>query len=260
MIEKETAQKTNIQLALRVYGKCVLCMVMCLFIYISVTAICTGVFTETVGERVYYTDSNQQYIRDEAGNAVFRDVYADGSQGVTKEEAQALADDNGWTVAAVSLRSEMSAGAAAGMNVVLQVLMAVALIALIYSSIWSLGDRDANLVAYHHRQADPLRGLKIGLLAVIPSAVLYVLLVALSLAKPTLSDDYFTLYAWANAPLMPLLNTFKTAQGGLRLALSIIPLLPVPLITLTAYALGYRQISLSEKLIYKNGKPASRRK
>lgn len=269
MEKKDNMGKSNGKLALDVYGRTVLCMVMSLFIYVSVTAVFSGVFTRPIGEQIYKMDENGEYLRDENGDPIYEVVYysdtsgtsdAAGTAGTSVTSATAAASGAAGTTASstekttrVTIRSELSAGAEFGMNLLVQVLTLMMLVAMVYSVLWGQGDRDANAVAFHHREEDKNRGLKVGLLAMIPAAVLYLVYVGLCLALPDKAGDYLSLYGWLNAPFLPVIKAIETVKSTAgRLILPLLPSLSVPLIGFLAYRLGYRQISLSEKFLYVN--------
>lgn len=264
MAKKQDMGKTTWQAALSIYGKTVLCAIMSIFIYISVTAIFSGL-TPVVGERVYPLDADGNYVLDENGNPVYEEIYYEDEEELVKTEPNSSASEIGGADAptsttktqqmTVSIRGELSVGMQWGMNILIQLLTGTLLVVLLYSEVWSVGDKDANLVAFGHREHDAFRGLKIGALAIVPATLAYVAYVAVCVALPDKAEAYTSLYCWLNAPFMPIVNAVNTVESAvLEKVLMALPLLAVPAISCIAYVLGYRQISLAEKFMYKKKK------
>lgn len=156
----------------------------------------------------------------------------------------------------VTIRSEMSKSATVFMNLLSQLFMLILYCALIYSKLWMLGDRDINAVNFGRMEPDKLRGLRIGLLAAIPSFVFYLLLVLSKLKIFT--EKYLFVYRFLNITFMPILQSL-TGQGKSISEISWLSILAIlltvgvmPLVCFGAYLLGYNHISLSEKIIYVN--------
>lgn len=275
MAQQKTTGKTNFQAALSVYGKTILCAVMSLFVYFSVTAVFSGL-TETVGQRIYPLDENGEYILDENGEPIYETEYFEDEDTATTTTTTTTTTTAGTTAAGTSeataptttlpksltvpIKSELSTGAAWGMNLLIQALTGTIMVVLVYSYIWAIGDKDANMVAFGHRQEDKLRGLKIGCMAMIPAAVLYVAYVAVRIALPASAEVYTLLYCWLNAPYLPIVNAINTIASPVwETVLMACPLLVVPAVSWLAYALGYRQIAVSEKFLYVGGKKKKRK-
>lgn len=151
-------------------------------------------------------------------------------------------------------------------NVVSLLLQGMLLIAFVYGDLWRQGDKDANAVHFGRMEEDRLRGLKVGLIAAIPSVLSFVVLVAEKLLG--FFPAYAGLYRLFHLSLYPIIvwafgaNVTATAAGigwgGILLAG--LPVLVVPVVALLAYELGYRQIILTEKLVYKNKKKSKTRR
>ncbi len=153
--------------------------------------------------------------------------------------------------------SELSPAASTVSYILSQICMLLIYISLLYSCVWTRGDKDRNLVQFGHAAADPYKGFRVGLYAMIPSAAAYAVLL---LSKcGLLLPDFVKYYRYCHLAFFPLYlalvpnSIVLTADlSWLRLfgLLGLVALLP--LITGGAYLLGYHQVSLSERLIYKN--------
>lgn len=136
--------------------------------------------------------------------------------------------------------------------------------ALLYSPVWTEGDRNRNMVQFGHLEKDIYRGVKIGAFLIIPYAIEDVFL-TLSWAK--VIPNIFPIYKL----LKPIFGRFWKGQSIRRGIVNasdmsligliicwLLALYPM-LVTTVAYILGYKGISISEKLIYKN-KPHKKRR
>lgn len=153
---------------------------------------------------------------------------------------------------------------------------------VVYSQMWGFGDRDANFIQFGRLEKDPLKGLKVMMLAVIPSLVLCIPL-ALSMAE-VLPFDFMPFYRILEAPVWPLINVIHpygaiahaaveaneymeatAATAGLGwgqfVLVSLLPLIYVPF-GVAGYELGLRRISVGLKLMYedKNKKKGKEKK
>ncbi len=260
MARSETLGKSNLQVVIRLYGRTVLCTVLSLLLFFFISVIFTSLFTEVIGEYVYQLDENGQYVRDENGNPIYEIVYYDKDEpnedGDTTTTTTTTVTDPSTTTTTVNpkqyekFRSPLTPLASFFMNLITQIAMFALLLSSLYTSLWELGDKDSNLVAFGHKPKDVWRGLKIGGILIIPSAIVYITCVVLSLMKPEMSEVYRALYGWCNAPFLPLLNWIYTAPEGLRLALMALPLIVVPAVCTVCYCFGFRQLSVGEKIVY----------
>lgn len=130
--------------------------------------------------------------------------------------------------------------------------------AIVYTKLWELGDKNQNAVSFGRMVGDPLRGLKIGLLTAIPSFISFLALVADKLFG--FWSGMATVYRICQLGLYPILSlsmgsivTVTTADiswGGILCAG--LPVLFVPAVSALGYFMGYRHISLHEKIVFVN--------
>ena len=132
---------------------------------------------------------------------------------------------------------------------------------LIYSPIWTEADRNRNMVQFGHLEEDKFKGLKIGIFLIIPYLIANLVL-TLSWCK--VIPDIYPIYKIFNSHLWPLMNilNFNASVEKMNIFSIMICWLTsfYPLIvSVIAYFLGFKGISVSEKLIYKN-KPRKKRR
>lgn len=125
----------------------------------------------------------------------------------------------------------------------------------IYPELWHIGTKDSNLVKFNHKSEDKFKGFKIGAVATVPN---YLFLVFLALARVGLFPKFpMALYMLLNSSVYSFIQVIVGSAVAVselsvwRLALLFILPLIIPAIAGVSYILGYKNISLSEKFIYK---------
>lgn len=139
---------------------------------------------------------------------------------------------------------------------------------VIYMTAWKYGSRDRNYVHFKRMDEDSLRGFKIGLFGLLPYILCLLLLI---LAKAELFPDLSWLVRILYSPFVVIFNLLvpnvlangdpatiaNATYGGIFLA-SLLHLY-TPLVAGLAYRLGYKDVSLYQKLIYQNIKPNAKK-
>ncbi len=252
-ISKADVQKENFKLALGVFWRTAVAAFLCLFLYMSVTVLVTGMTTQTIGYRVVEKTEDSSAVIVKEINSVPSD-----------EELKKMQEDLEENQVLQPISSEIPTGAAVAMDVVSQTLMLLLFIAFPYAVLWSKGDRDKNTVNFGHMEEDKLRGLKVGLMATLPAAVAYLALLVCKLLNT--GGWYYAIYRFLNLPFMPIFNRVTTGMktigelSWVAMLVFFLFLAVLPLICHFSYVLGYKQISLSEKFIYVNSKKKKHRR
>ena len=144
------------------------------------------------------------------------------------------------------------------MNLVALVLQTVLFALIVYTKMWDLGDKNANSANFGHIKGDPLRGLTLGLLAAVPSVISFLALVAdklfgfwggMAAAYRLCHTALYPVIVWSMGSTVSL-TTADLSWGGILCAG--LPLLFMPVVATVAYFLGYRHISLREKIVFVN--------
>ncbi|MDD3692408.1 MAG: hypothetical protein PHX02_00680 [Oscillospiraceae bacterium] len=263
-------KKESMRLALSVFLWTIFAAVLNFIIYMSMTMIFTGMSTKTIGERIYEID-------DDGNRSIVTEIYFNtqttgesttaATSAATSFAAGATTNTSGQTTSTStatttlptnqvkeSIRSEFPKGASLALDIVSQLFMLILFVSMIYTKLWERGDKDSNRVQYKHMVEDKLRGLKIGLVAAIPSFAFYLILV-LSKLK-IVAPEFFFIYRFLNITFIPLISRMAgavlTADNIPWLSLFgiFMTLLVLPITSYAAYVLGYKNISLSEKIIY----------
>lgn len=148
-------------------------------------------------------------------------------------------------------------------RVVCQLLNFCVLFSLPYGLAWQAGSSDRNKHLFGHVEEDLFKGLKAGLIACLPFFAAGVLLL---LAKAGLfTSDFLYPYRLITCVFFPL--NYSLLAGTLSLAemswgpviLSACFTLTLPVTPAFGYLFGYREISLHERVFYKNGNKKRRR-
>lgn len=136
----------------------------------------------------------------------------------------------------------------------MQLLMFLAYSFPLYNTMWSLGNRDLNKFHFGHIERDRLRGLKLGVLGVIP---IFAVSLVFAFSKFTNLFDFTGVYRILNAHVWPLLNLVNLDLKGIFTWWQVILFTLIPSILPIAasaigYVLGNYDFSPLQKLVYKS--------
>ena len=138
-------------------------------------------------------------------------------------------------------------------NVQLQAFIAsiisvLVVLSMLYGSIWSMGERDANMVAYGHLKERRWRGALIGFLA------LFIPILTMGFCLIFPQDELAKLVL--NIIFMPLLGTVAYLKAN-TFVTCIIFITAAIVVCGTGYFFGYKGISFMNKVWYKKDKKQS---
>ena len=146
-------------------------------------------------------------------------------------------------------------GSASGLAAIESILLLI-YFGIVYSSLWNQGREDKNLANFGHIVLDRWRGIKIGLLANLPFLVMGGLLI---LSRFGLFWNFVFLYKIVNAQFWPLINLFRSTLDVMDFAVwQVVVIALLPLLTAAVsqlgYLLGIKDVSILQKLIYRDKK------
>lgn len=239
--------KNSIKYAFKLWARIIFATIMCAILYFSLHMLVSALCAKEVGYRIYETaDSGEYVLIDEH----YYTVDENSSMTVTLSEGQTKQPIK-----------ELTGGGAITFNIVVQILMLSVLAVFPYDRMWKLGARDENMVQCGRKKANNLRGFKIGLMASIPSAVLFALLVVAKFG--VIPNWYISIYRACNMPYLPFINLFFTT-GDAASAVTSAPwyafvaaaatIFFVPAICALGYRLGRSGFSIQDHLVYKQKK------
>jgi hypothetical protein len=124
----------------------------------------------------------------------------------------------------------------------------------LYGAAWTVGEREYNLVKHGHLYYDKFKGLKAGLIAMIPGLLLALIAVAF-VGSPLEQRDAIGLIAQF---LHTCLHTafywleYITSSPNQTSTVSMfLPVLAMPIMSAAGFALGYRGIYLRTSILYR---------
>lgn len=230
----------NIKCGAKLFFKIVVVMLMSFFLSVSTSILCVAGFTDVIGYTVY-----GQKEGDESATQLYTYYYADGEDTKVGEYVE-----NGYKITnTIKIRSDLKGTGKIVYTVGTQAIVLIILFAFIYSQLWKKGNKDFQNVKIGRVSEDKLRGLKIGLIASLPQLISF-----LCLMIPNFKTAFYKI---ANYHFF---ITNDVIIGDIKLAadldftkylLLFLPLLVVPIATTISYIIGYKDISVSEKIIYK---------
>lgn len=235
--KSEEGTKPFYKLALDVVVRILAAGLMCGIVYISLNTVFFSLGSETTGYTLQKRDSEGVFQTVET--VEFNDEITALPENLPEDE-RAIATTE-WTVAGKN-----------AYNITSQIFMILLFSVMLYTVIWSCGDADRNLVHYGHIKRDKLKGLKTGLLAAIPAFLTWIIQCIYGFG--VFNGNFASVYAVVNIPFKPYIdlvlgNGFAWYDAFLLL---IAPIGFIVLYCFAVYEIGYRQILVGEKLIYKS--------
>lgn len=128
---------------------------------------------------------------------------------------------------------------------------------IVCSESWRRGDKDGAEVAFGGKKGDPLFGLKVAAVAVIPSVVAYGLLIVDKAVG--LWSGYLAAYRIMNGSLFSIMQwtlgkNWQATIGEVSwvgVILSGLPIVITLVMAWASYLIGYKQVPLAKRLMYK---------
>lgn len=226
----------------QVWIRLIFASIICFIVWFSIDAMCLSFLGEVSGYQIYAYDENG-----ENPQLIISHTFAEG-----EDRTVDIALDENQVITKIRTMSPTNT---AVVGVVSSVFTWLIFGLFPYNIVWNMGSHDENYVNIGQMEEDSLFGLKTGLVATIPSAILYLLLV---LGKFGLFPS--VILQWhrlINSPFIPYIDavemgvkTVTELSFGSLLAVGA-TLLFVPFVCWLGYHLGYRGISIRERLVYK---------
>ena len=234
--------------ALKLFLRFILVNVMCFFVAISFFVLATAAFTKTAGYITYGTKEGTDKTE-----KLYTHYYRDGDDLKAEEYEKA-----GYTLRQTKFRSDMSKTGKVLFLVVSQIFCLGILMVFLYPNLWDIGAKDSNAVKFKHKVEDEWKGVKIGLLAVIPS---YLILLFICAMKAGVFPGFSTaLYQVTHSAFYAFIDVVIGSAKSVkdlawwRMAILFVFPLFVPAVSGLGYYLGYKDFSIGEKLVYKKNR------
>ena len=235
------------KMGFKIFLKVLLSNFLCIITIISLTFITSALFTEKIGYQVFEITENEETV------LLYEHHYSDGEDTQLQE-----LEESGKNLTSYTIRSEVSKEGEIFL-LVTSIIFCVTLGAvLVYQYVWKDGNKDFNLVKFGHIKGDSLKGLKIGFIA---SAPYLTLILVLFVGKFSFAKNFsVVLYQFINAVfygVLELISGDAILFGELavwQLILFLLTVLIIPAFCAFAYYMGYKDILVVEKFIYKKVK------
>lgn len=229
----------------KVFLRLVIINIMGFILALSINVLFTGLFTDDIGYTAFGAKKDSSEMVE-----LYRHYYSDG-----EDLKQSEYEQQGYIITKANIRSLLSGGAKVGFAVVTQLFNTTILFVLIYNEIWKKGNDDRKKIPQSSKFYNKLKGLKIGLVATTP----YILFLAfLTITKQSISSNFSVgIYKIINASAYGFLDlvcdnfySFADLKAVQIILLFLLIFIPV-IITQIIYYLGYRDIYVGEKIVYK---------
>lgn len=235
--------KDTLKLSLKLFAKLFLCNVLSMVIVISLLFLANIFFTENAGYHAFGSkgeNSEPEFLYEYRFN--------DGED--TQYENYL---SQGYTIHKKNIRTDVSKAGKAFVDALSQIVCILLVVMVLYSVLWNAGNKDANRVRFNRITYDKYKGIKVGLIASAP----YILF---SAAMLLLKNFPVVMYKLINSVFYIFIQlicgnavTFGEV-GSFKIFILILIQLLFPVFAWVSYQLGYKDIILSDKLIYKKGK------
>jgi len=237
------APSTAFKMSIKIFLRTVVAGLLCFIIYLSLYMAFMILGTENIGYKIYEVDNS--------GNTVLVDEISFDSKNPNADSLK-LEENQRMEY----IRSDLSKKIFGTLSVLQQVSMFAVFISMIYPIMWEYGNKDRARIQGGRMREDQIKGLKVGLLAAIPSTLS---IVPLALFKVGLiSFEYPILYGFLNIPFRPYVDlVWGNIPTAVSLSwLSIFATLLIPIVIILTcflwYWLGYKEIIPKHIFMYKH--------
>lgn len=246
--------KDTILKALRLFLTMILLCIICFFLVMSFNVLKVGLFTESIGYDVYgtlKTEDGENKDTEQKSEYLYTYYFEDGDDKRAEEY-----ENKGYELIKYSVRSEVEPVANAVISAISQLFCFIIAVFLIYGKLWKYGNRDFEATRLHGLKFSKLKGLYIGILANLPMLIFLIFAVA---AQNKIKLPV-SLFALANSYMFEILTAINRgivyfADANVwRIIIYFATLLFVPAVSAVSYYIGFKDIVISDKLIYKNTK------
>lgn len=227
--------------------------IMCFFVVTSISFIKVGLFSEKIGYDMYGATDEDPDMKH-----LYTYYFEDGDDKKYDEYK-----DKGYTLSGVSIYSEVDRTANIALGVTSQAMCLIITALFIYNTMWKIGNRDKEIQKLHGGKATKLKGLYCGILAILP--MLLALTFAIVTKNNICANVSTSLYALLNGYAFEILTAVNKsarvfADIGIWQILTYYGVLLIfPVVSSISYFIGFKDIVIMEKLIYKNSNKKEKR-
>ena len=236
--------KKTLNMGVKLFLRLLVATILCAILYVSMNVITTVFFSDVVGYQVFEETADGNIVQ--VGDDYY---YQPGEEHATAEKLK-LNDNQVLTAIRVVPENKQAV-----MNVITQILLLILLGIFPYHILWAFGNRDDTNTRYRGQRTDSLRGIKVGLLAVSPYALIWLLFLISKLG--VLPEVMMQAYRISAIPFYPYVNLIlgsasTTQDVSWWQILAMAPtLLFVPIVSGVSYRLGGNRFSFAEFITFK---------
>ena len=244
-MKRSETMKMFVKNSLSVLWKVVFANIICIFLILTVSTICTALTTVDIGYQAYGVKEGST-----ESELLYTYYNKDG-----EDTKKAEYESQGYTITTVNLSSDMPNAARNTFLVIAQLVGLSTTALFIYPTVWECGNKDSNRVNFGRIKEDKLRGFKIGLAAMLPFFLLFIALIIFALGAyekfAVILYKFINCYAFGFLDFIIGDAVYVSDLAFWQYPLIFITLFIVPVIAYIAYILGYKDISVIEKIVYK---------
>ena len=239
---------TYLKPGLKVFFKLIINIFLSVMTFFSFVFIFSQTATEKIGYQLYvYNDEKESY------EYSYDHLFEDGT-----DERLAELEKDKVEYQKVDIRSDFEGVEYYITMTVSQLFVLTAFVAIIYSGMYHAGDNHRNKVSFGRMEPNKWYGFKVGMLT---GGILLVIYVLLILSKfGIMPDEFLSIFIMANYHLFFIIKliigtaTLTSQLSWFRLILCGLTVFVVPFVCELFYYMGYKQINIIEKIIYKKKK------
>lgn len=235
------------KLVAQCFFRTIVAAIITLIIYMSITFVVTGFNYNPVGYNVLYSEDGENF------ETVYTYMYTgeESEDWIDEKLAEYMDKEHYYKQ---DIPNKLSKSAMNTIGWISQIMSFVIWGALVYTVAWNVGNSKADKKELGGIPFDKYLGLKAGVLALLPYAVTYLILV---IAKITGSLNWavslfkilnYNCFAFNNVIITNGLNSISFV----KLICLLIVLLPLPLFATFGYAMGVRHTNIKDKIVYQN--------
>lgn len=239
--------------SLKLFLMAFIASIMCFFLVVSINFIKVGLFTDQIGYDMYGASEENTDMQH-----LYTYYFEDGD-----DEKFAEYEEKGYKLSDVSIYSEVDPNTNLILNIISQTFCIVIVSAFIYNTMWKSGNRDKESERLHGSKVYKAKGLYCGILAILP---MFLALTFAIVTKNSICANISTsLYAILNGYAFEILTAVnKSARvfsdiGIWQILTYYGVLLIFPIVSAISYFIGFKDIVIMEKLVYKNSNKKEKR-
>lgn len=236
---------TYIKPGLKIFLKLLICIFLSVMTFFSLIFIFSQTSTEKIGYQIYVYNAEEGSYK-----YSYDHLFANGDDLRLEELNQ-----NNIDYQKVDIRSDFDGFEYYFTMAISQLFVLAAFFAIMSGQMYRKGDSDRNKVSFNRIKPNMWYGFKVGMLAGTVLLIIYILLILSRFG--IITDEFLGIFVFANYHLFFIIKlivgsaTLTSQLDAFALILCGLTVFVVPLTCELFYFLGYKQINLIERIVYK---------